>query len=96
MRATKNEERALEECMVRLYRKSKPKADWFEVKKEKGDFFLKYEIDFDVFENIIDSVIKEFNIKRSEAFRATIYLGASPRFSQEGLDSPSENSNFEE
>lgn len=44
--------------------------------------YLNYELDEDVYKNIVESKIKEHNLKgyKAEAFRNTMYLGSGPSF----------------
>lgn len=94
MIASKKEELALNECYVRLYKNSEPSADFNKLVDEadtdenglKVIDFMAYEIEKDLFENIVEDVISEYKIKpryRAQAFRNAIYLGASPKFKDE-------------
>jgi hypothetical protein len=91
MKATKNEETAMWECYRRLYKASEPSADFDELLKdaptnEQGQKvidFMAYEIDPDVYNEIVNKTIKDFKIKpkyRIELFRRTMAFGASPKF----------------
>lgn len=89
MKATKKEEKALDECFRRLYNNSEPKGDWSTLKNRSDDYFLKYEIDYGLMEVILDNIIREFKIKpkyRAQAFKTTVYLGPSPKYSTNPFD----------
>jgi hypothetical protein len=94
MKATKNEEAAMWECYRRLYKASEPSADFDELLKaaptnEKGQKvidFMAYEIDPDVYIEIVNGTIKEFKLKpkyRVDLFRRTMILGATPKFKKQ-------------
>jgi hypothetical protein len=91
MKATKNEEAAMWECYRRLYKASKPSADFDQLLKDaptneqgqKAIDYMAYEISIDDYNEIVNGIIKEFKLKpkyRVELFRRTMILGASPKF----------------
>jgi hypothetical protein len=91
MKATKNEEAAMWECYRRLYKASEPSANFDQLLKdaptnERGQKvidFMAYEIDPDVYIEIVNGIIEEFKLKpkyRVELFRRTMILGATPKF----------------
>ena len=83
MRATKKETEALHECFKRIYENSVPKGDWEELKLRKDNFFMEHKIDYELMDQIIDSVIEEYKIKprhRVNSFRNTVYFGPSPKY----------------
>ena len=93
MRATPKEEKAINECYRRLFKASTPSAD-FDLLVETAIIdkdglkhipFMDYEIEEDMFESIIEDVIKEFKISsiHSGPFRVSIMLGCSPKFKTE-------------
>lgn len=88
MRATKKEAEALNECFKRLYENSEPKGDWEELKLRKDDFFTEYEIDYELMDQILYSVVEEYKIKprnRVNSFMTTIYLGSSPKYIEKNI-----------
>lgn len=91
MISTKKEDEAMMECYRRLYVNSTPSADFDKLfeEAELNEFgqkiidFDSYEIDQNLFEQILDDIIKEYKIKykwRQQVFKNTIILGVSPRF----------------
>ena len=93
MRATPKEEKAIDECYRRLYKAATPSAD-FDLLVENATIddnglkhipFLDYELEEDMFESIIEDVIKEFKISsiHNGPFRVSIMLGCSPKFKTE-------------
>jgi hypothetical protein len=79
-------------CYTELYKQSTPSADFQELidnatineSGQKEIPFLNYEIEEEVCDNIIDSVIKKYKFKNWEAksFRTSIILGCSPKFTK--------------
>lgn len=90
MKATNKEEQAFQECYELLYENSEPKADFkklveeaeFNERGQKVIDFNAYEIEEEKFYEILEDVIKRYNIKsyRAQAFRNAILLGCSPKF----------------
>jgi len=90
MKATNKEEQAFQECYELLYENSEPKADFkklveeaeFNERGQKVIDFNAYEIEEEKFYDILEDVIKRYNIKsyRAQAFRNAILLGCSPKF----------------
>lgn len=88
--ATKNEEKAIHECYKRLYKASTPSVDFDELVQnatinklgEKVIDFNSYEIDHEMFSEIVKKVIKEYKIEiwKRQLFKNTIMLGCSPKF----------------
>lgn len=82
-------DKAIWECYTRLYKVATPSADFDKLVEEaninedgqKVIPFDNYEIEEKLMDEIITNVIKEYKIpKYSEgAFKATIYLGCSPK-----------------
>ena len=82
---------AITHCYRELYANATPPASFDELLNsatvnEQGQKvipFLDYEIDEDVFEEIVADTIKVYKIKRSylkQSFRFTILMGCSPKF----------------
>lgn len=91
MKAKKKENEAIHECYKRLYNNSVPNADFDQLMENaeinehglKEIDFNSYEIEKEIFEDILKNIIDEYKIKpkyRAEAFKRTMYLGATPRF----------------
>ena len=88
--ATKKEEQAIHECYRRLYRASTPSANFDELIQNASENKLgekvidcnNYEICEYQFSEIIQEVIKEYEIKtwRRQLFKNAIILGCSPKF----------------
>jgi Mg/Co/Ni transporter MgtE len=87
----KNIDKALMHCYRELYANATPSASFDELlenatvneQRQKVIPFLDYEIDEDVFEEIVADTIKVYKINRSylkQSFRFTILLGCSPKF----------------
>ena len=87
----KNIDKAMMHCYRELYANATPPASFDELLEnatvnEQGQKvipFLDYEIDEDVFEEIVADTIKVYKINRSflkQSFRFTILLGCSPKF----------------
>lgn len=87
----KNIDKAMMHCYRELYANATPPASFDELLEnatvnEQGQKvipFLDYEIDEDVFEEIVADTIKVYKINRSYlklAFRFTIMMGCSPKF----------------
>jgi hypothetical protein len=82
--------KAIMECYVKLFKKSTPSADFkelmdnAEINKEghKVIDFMAYEIKQDLYEEIVDSIIRKYKIKgfKKQQFKTTITLGCSPKF----------------
>jgi len=91
MKATENEILAINECYSDLFKYSTPSADFEELVRnanvnelgEKVIPFMDYEIDKVLFEEIVNSCMKKFNINgyRLQLTKNSIYLGCSPKFS---------------
>lgn len=49
---------------------------------QKDIEYMNYSLDRDVYEQIIDDIIKKYNLKglRAQAFKNTMYLGCGPKF----------------
>jgi hypothetical protein len=77
-------------CYTELYKQSTPSANFQELMDnatinetgQKEIPFLNYEIEEEVCDRIIGSIIKKYKFKDWEAkgFRASIILGCSPKF----------------
>lgn len=91
MKAKKKENEAIHECYRRLYNNSIPNADFDQLVENaeinehglKEIDFNSYEIEKEIFEDILEDIIDEYKIKpkyRAEAFKITMRLGATPRF----------------
>jgi hypothetical protein len=91
MDATNKEEKAIHECYVRLFKESEPSVDFntlmLEAKiNDKGEKiipFEDYEITLEKYDEIVDSIINEYDIKPEysvKMFKTTIALGCSPKF----------------
>lgn len=87
----KNIDKAMMHCYRELYANATPPASFDELlenatvneQRQKVIPFLDYEIDEDVFEEIVADTIKVYKINRSylkQSFRFTILLGCSPKF----------------
>ena len=87
----KNIDKAIMHCYRELYANATPPASFDELLNsatvnEQGQKvipFLDYEIDKDVFEEIVADTISVYKIKRSylkQSFRFTILMGCSPKF----------------
>lgn len=83
------EEEALMECYRRLYAASDPPGDFDEIvelgKEVDGRKVIPYdayEIEERVCLDIIDDIVKEYNIPKHNInrFKNSVYLGCSPRF----------------
>jgi hypothetical protein len=89
MKATNKEEKAMLECYRRLFKASTPSGDFDDLvsnaklnkRGQKEIPFMDYEIEEEMMSNIVNEVTAEFKIKgyRKNAFRASIYLGCSPK-----------------
>ena len=90
MRLDKKIDKAMFECYSLLYEHSTPSANFQELmdNAEINQFgqkvidFDSYCLEQDKFDQLMNSVIKKykFNGYLAKRFRATIYLGCSPRF----------------
>lgn len=92
MSSSRTFDAAVHECYIQLYNNSEPKADFEKLisdyKKPCGFdsntqiHFLSYEIDENEYNEILEKIIKEFNIPKHKtaAFRIHIALGISPKF----------------
>jgi len=89
----KNIDKAIMHCYRELYANATPPASFDELLdsatvNEQGQKvipFLDYEIDQDVFEDIVADTIDVYKIKKSylkKSFRFTILMGCSPKFKQ--------------
>ena len=89
--ADKNIDKALMHCYRELYAHATPPASFDELLNnatvnEQGQKvipFLDYEIEEDLFEEIVADTIKMYKINKSftkQAFRFTIMMGCSPKF----------------
>ena len=77
-------------CYQELYANSEPKADFNELmdKASINEFgqkvidYMAYEIDENLFEEIIQGVFKKYKLNKhnKELFKRSIYLGCSPKF----------------
>jgi hypothetical protein len=87
----KNIDKAITHCYRELYANATPPASFDELLEnatvnEQGQKvipFLDYEIEEDVFEEIVEDTIKVYKINRSylkQSFRFTILMGCSPKF----------------
>lgn len=87
----KNIDKALMHCYRELFANATPSASFDELLKnattnERGQKeipFLDYEIEEDVFDEIIADTIKVYKIKGAilkQSFRFTILMGCSPKF----------------
>jgi len=90
MKASKKENKAIKECYMRLYKESKPSANFQElinnanknIHGEKIINFRSHEIEKEKFESIVKNIIKEYKIKpkyRAKLFENTICLRCSPK-----------------
>jgi len=81
------------ECYRILFYKSTPSAD-FEKLMEEADVnedgqkvinFMDYEIDEEVYDVIVESIIRKYKFKgyKIQQFKTTIALGCSPKFKSE-------------
>jgi hypothetical protein len=87
----KKEDEALMKCYVELYKNSTPQADFkllvenatINERGQKEIDFMSYEIEEEVYQKIVNSVIKEYKIRgfMKQRFKNTIALGCSPKFS---------------
>lgn len=86
------EDKAIHTCYVELFKHSTPPGD-FDLLVEKAEIndrgqkvidFMSYEIDEEKYDQIVESVIKEFKIRswKKQRFKNTIALGCSPKFSK--------------
>lgn len=90
MEATHTEKQAILECYRRMFKASTPSGDFDELlaRAEKNDIgekvipFMDYEIEENIFNEILQNIIKEYKIKkyRQNSFQNTILLGCSPKF----------------
>lgn len=90
MEATHTEKQAILECYRRMFKASTPSGDFDELlaRAEKNDIgekvipFMDYEIEENTFDNIIQDIFEEYNIKkqRQRFFKTAILLGCSPKF----------------
>ena len=87
----KNIDKAIMHCYRELYANATPPASFDELLEnatvnEQGQKvipFLDYEIEEDVFEDIVADTIKVYKINKSylkQSFRFTILMGCSPKF----------------
>jgi hypothetical protein len=87
----KNIDKAMMHCYRELYANATPPASFDELLEnatvnEQGQKvipFLDYEIEEEVFEEIVADTIKVYKINRSylkQSFRFTILMGCSPKF----------------
>lgn len=87
----KNIDKAMMHCYRELYANATPPASFDELLEnatvnEQGQKvipFLDYEIEEEVFEEIVADTIKVYKINRSylkQSFRFTIMMGCSPKF----------------
>lgn len=93
MKATNTEEQAILECYRRLFKASTPSGDFDKLlaQAEKNEInqkvipFMDYEIEENTFDNIIQDIFEEYNIKkqRQRFFKTAILLGCSPKFKNE-------------
>jgi hypothetical protein len=90
----KNIDKAIMHCYRELYANATPPASFDELLEnatvnEQGQKvipFLDYEIEEDVFEEIVADTIKVYKINRSylkQSFRFTIMMGCSPKFKKD-------------
>lgn len=80
---------AMTECYTILYEKATPSADFKKLidEAETNSFgqkvidFNSYEIEEDVLDSVIESIIKKYKMKGHypQMFKNSIYLGCSPR-----------------
>jgi len=86
------EDKAIHKCYVELFKHSTPSGD-FDLLVENAEIndrgqkvidFMSYEIDEEKYDQIVESVIKEFKIRswKKQRFKNTIALGCSPKFSK--------------
>jgi len=83
------EDKVLYEIYKRLFAASTPTGDFDELvanariddEGKRHIPFMDYEIDDDVMDNIIETVLKENRIRKKERskYKTTIYLGCSPK-----------------
>ena len=94
--AKKNLDNAMMHCYRELYANATPPASFDELLKnatinEQGQKvipFLDYEIEEDIFEEIIEDTIKIYKINKSflkQSFRFTIMMGCSPKFIRKSI-----------
>lgn len=93
MKATNREEQAILECYRRLFKASTPSGDFDKLlaQAEKNEInqkvipFMDYEIEKNTFDNIIQDIFEEYNIKkqRQRFFKTAILLGCSPKIKNE-------------
>ena len=94
--AKKNLDNAMMHCYRELYANATPPASFDELLNnatvnEKGQKvipFLDYEIEEDMFEEIVTDTIKIYKINKSflkQAFRFTIMMGCSPKFIRKSI-----------
>lgn len=86
------ENEAIHKCYVELYKNSTPSGDFDQLVEnasinefgQKVIDFMAFEIEEGKYNEIVESVIKECKILswRKQAFRNTIALGCSPKFTQ--------------
>lgn len=81
-------DKALMHCYRQLYAHAEPPArfDDLPYKDKDSKFFLDYEIDYKVSEEIIEDTINTFKIPKMYArpFKFTILLGCSPKYKKDG------------
>jgi len=83
-------EAAMMDCYVELFANSNPPADFKELmdnapineRGQKEIDFMSYEIDEEKYDEIVDSMIKEYKFKNYDIqrFKNTIASGCSPKF----------------
>jgi hypothetical protein len=88
MKQTK-EEQAIMECYAELFKHSNPSADFKQLLdnaevNERGQRvidFRSYEIEENLYREIVDSIIKKYKFKsyKARAFKFMIALGCSPK-----------------
>ena len=87
--AKKNLDNAMMHCYRELYANATPPASF--TVNEQGQKvipFLDYEIEEDMFEEIVTDTIKIYKINKSflkQAFRFTIMMGCSPKFIRKSI-----------
>lgn len=90
MKKQSKEDKAIMECYIELFKHSTPSAD-FEQLVENADInecgqkvidFMSYEIDEELYDSIVESMIKKHKLKgyKIQQFKNTIALGCSPKF----------------
>ena len=78
-------DKILDEIYTELFKNSEPSADWAHMKDsgevKENDFFMKYYLDGDEQERILNEVLKRNNIRNrfdKEGFKTSVYLGCAP------------------